>query len=150
PMIWRYLAIGLALAACSVKTSSPGAPPTIEDRCRTPCTPTKGHPCGSPDASACISDCVARVEGVSDVCRDCILSYSGWRGATCSCDDAFGSLGSLTCTECGWAGNTQGCNTNFSSCGAAKTCDGYEIMALDDRTCAAKCGLTPDAADEGG
>ena len=151
-MIGSAVASGamLVLLACSHANGGASGPPTPEDYCRSTCTPVKGHPCGSPDDSACVSECLSHIEGHTDACRDCILQISGWRGNTCTCDKVLGNLGSITCTSCDWNGNTHGCSTDFSSCSADMTCTGFVVHQATDHECAARCGVVPISDGGGG
>ncbi len=133
----------LVVLACSHSNGGSSGPPTLEDQCRSPCTPTKGHPCGAPDHTECVNTCVAHIEGRTDKCRQCILGLSGWHGTTCSCDKALGGFGNLTCTDCTWVGNGNGCSTDFSSCSTASSCSGYVIREATDPACAADCDVSP-------
>lgn len=140
----------LLAAACS--TSDPGgssAPPTLAERCASNCTAPKSadDPCHGASADAsCASTCETTLAGKSDECVTCILSYSGFTGTTCKCDEALGGLGSVSCSECTYHGGSKSCATQLiDKCtNGAQQCSGYTAKAIDDPVCATKCGVTPD------
>lgn len=119
---------------------------TPESRCQRICTPAASGPCNGKTEPSCSSACVARLAGKSDACQSCLQSKSGWKGVSCSCDDALGGFGSATCKTCKWTGAQSACTTEISgSCSGAQGCEGLTIAPVGEPDCAAPCNEQPIA-----
>jgi hypothetical protein len=147
------LLAGAAIAACSTGDpgASPSPPPTLAQKCAASCAApsSSDDPChGATSDPGCASSCETTLAGKSDDCVSCWLSFSGFTGTSCDCDQALGPLGSVTCTECRYHEGSKSCGTNLiDKCtNGAQSCPGYKAIPLEDPACATKCGVT--AADQ--